>query len=307
MIDLSVIIPVYNSEDNLIELTHQLFDSLKSYQFELIFINDLSRDNSWDVIKEICITRNNIIGIDLRKNFGQDNAIMAGLFKAQGNFIVIMDDDLQHSPYDIPALYSKCKEGYDVCYAKFIHIKQVLWKNIGSYINGFVAEILINKPKNIYLSPFMIIKKDIIEKIIEYDGPYPYIQGLIFNITDNITQINIEHNDRYKGNSNYNFIRSFSLFLNLATNFSIIPLRFSTFIGIISSIIGFSMLPYYFIRYLQGNYQIQGWTTLVTLLLIFGGLILLSLGLIGEYLGRIYLKINRKPQYIIKEIITSGK
>ncbi|EKD28478.1 MAG: ribonuclease III [uncultured bacterium] len=307
MIDLSVIIPVYNSEDNLIELTHQLFDSLKSYQFELIFINDLSKDNSWDVIKEICITRNNIIGIDLRKNFGQDNAIMAGLFKAQGNFIVIMDDDLQHSPYDIPALYSKCKEGYDVCYAKFIHIKQVLWKNIGSYINGFVAEILINKPKNIYLSPFMIIKKDIIEKIIEYDGPYPYIQGLIFNITDNITQINIEHNDRYKGNSNYNFIRSFSLFLNLATNFSIIPLRFSTFIGIISSIIGFSMLPYYFIRYLQGNYQIQGWTTLVTLLLIFGGLILLSLGLIGEYLGRIYLKINRKPQYIIKEIITSGK
>lgn len=307
MTNLSIVIPVYNSADNLKELLAQVIDSLQKYQYEVIFINDHSKDKSWEIIKELCFLNNNIVGINLRKNFGQDNAIMAGLSKVQGNYVIIMDDDLQHSPYDIPALYNKCNEGFDVCYGNFVQKKHALWKKFGSYINGCIAEILINKPKNIYLSPFMIISREVIEKITQYDGPYPYIQGLLFNITTNITQINVNHYKRYKGKSNFNFIRSFSLFLNLVTNFSIIPLRFSTFIGIVSSIIGFSMVPYYFIRYFQGNYKFQGWTSLIVLLLIFGGLILFSLGIIGEYLGRIYLKINHKPQYIIKELINSKK
>jgi polyisoprenyl-phosphate glycosyltransferase len=305
--DLSIVIPVYNSEENLHELTRQLIDALHLYSYEIIFVNDHSKDKSWDVIKEICNSNKNITGLDLRKNFGQDNAIMAGLSKVKGDYTVIMDDDLQHSPYDIPPLYNECQKGFDICYAYFSNIKQALWKNIGSRINGYIAEILIKKPQNIYLSPFMVIRKEVIKKVVEYDGPYPYIQGLLYNITDNITQIDTPHHKRFKGKSNFNFIRSFSLFLNLATNFSVIPLRISAFTGIISSLTGFLMIPYYFIRYFQGNYKFQGWTTIVILLLIFGGLILLSLGLIGEYIGRMYLKINHKPQYVIKEIITNEK
>jgi len=307
MIEISIVIPVYNSEDNLVELCHQIFDALNNVKYEVLLINDQSKDNSWSIIKQICTEYKQVIGINLRKNAGQDNAIMAGLNYVKGNFIVIMDDDLQHSPYDIISLYENCIKNYtDICFGNFKRLKQAFWKNLGSWLNGKISEWLLDKPKNIYLSPFKIIRREVTDEIIKYTGPYPYIDGLLLSVTNSMIQINIEHHKRFKGKSNFNLPRSISVFLKHVTTFSVTPLRIASIIGIITSITGFVLIPYYLYEYLFNYNIVEGWTTLVILLLIIGGLILLSLGIIGEYLGRSYLNINKKHQYIIKEITTHG-
>jgi len=300
---ISIVIPVFNSEEILLELSRQIQDALTGLDYELILVNDKSVDGSWEKIRQLAGSHQNITGINLRKNFGQDNAIMAGLNFASGSYTVIMDDDLQHSPEDIIKLYHKCREGYDICYANFIKKKQAFWKNFGSWLNGKIAEILIGKPKYIYLSPFQIIRKDVIDRVIEYRGPYPYLQGLLLDLTDNVTQIDIKHHKRYKGESNFNFIRSLRIFIKLATSFSVIPLRVATLMGLISSVVGFLLILYYLFSHFFGERIVEGWTTIVLLQLTIGGLILLSLGAIGEYIGRIYLNINNKPQYNIKEVV----
>lgn len=303
MKEISIVIPVFNSADILPELNRQINNALVNIDYELILINDKSNDNSWEIIKRLTGSHRNLTGINLRKNYGQDNAIMAGLNFATGNYIVIMDDDLQHSPEDITRLHNKCKEGYDICYAYFLKKKQAFWKNIGSWLNGKVAEILLKKPKDIYLSPFQIISRDIIDKVTKYHGPYPYIQGLLLDLTDNITQIDVGHHKRHAGKSNFNFIRSSRIFFKLITSFSVIPLRISTIMGFFLSSIGFILVPFYIYRYLFGDRIVEGWITIVLLQLIIGGFILVSLGVIGEYIGRMYLNINNKPQYNIKEVI----
>ena len=210
MKDISIVIPVYNSEGNLIELARQVHDALAEMSYELIFVNDGSKDGSWEIIVQLCRQNHNVIGVNLRKNSGQDNAIMAGLSNARGNYTVIMDDDIQHSPYDIIKLYDECRQGYDVCYGHFLKKNQALWKNMGSWFNGKIADVLIDKPKHIYLSPFQIIRKEVVDEVLKYKGPYPYVQGLLLQTTSNVTQITIAHHERYKGKSNFNFLRSIS-------------------------------------------------------------------------------------------------
>lgn len=303
-IDISVVIPVYRSEDNLPELVSRIELALKDFAFELVLVNDCSPDRSWMVIEDLCKKYDFITGLSLMKNSGQDNAIIAGLNYVSGSYVVIMDDDLQHDPKDILKLYQKCKEGYHVCYANFNLKKQAAWKNFGSWLNGKLAEILINKPKGIYLSPFEMLKYEVVHEIIKYKGSHPYIQGLIFNVTDNVCQVDVEHHERYSGTSNYNFIKSINVFLRLATGFSVKPLRFASVLGFISSLSGFIMIPIYLYQYFSNDYKnIEGWTTLVILLLLIGGLILMSLGIIGEYLGRMYIDISNKPQYTIESRI----
>ena len=308
MKQLSIIIPVFNSEGNIAELSRQLMDALKDFSFEVIFVNDGSRDKSWDVIKQATVENNNIIAINLRRNFGQDNALMAGISRATGNYIVIMDDDLQHSPYDILKLYNKCSEGYDVCYAHFPGKHQRMWKDFGSWLNGAFAYWLLGKPKGIYMSPFKIIRKEVALSLLQYPGPFPYIDGLILDFTTNVTYVDVEHYQRHKGKSNYNFFRSFGVFLKTVTSFSVIPLRIATTIGFITAITGFIIALYLLIKYLTITYyEVEGWTSLIVTLLIIGGILLMSIGLIGEYLGRMFLTLNKKPQYSIGEIIGKGE
>ena len=229
---------------------------------------------------------------------------MAGLRVSKGNYIVIMDDDLQHSPLDILKLYNECNTGYDVCYALFPDKKQSGWKNTGSWLNGKISEKLLNKPKEIYLSPFKIIKREVIDEIIKYNGPYPYIDATILTITSNLTQIEVEHHPRYKGKSNYNLFRSVLVFVKHVTNYSIYPLRLVTITGFVAAIISFILGILYLVQYIFGyDHKVEGWITIVILLVFFGGLILMCLGLIGEYIGRIFLSVNNKPQYTIDKII----
>lgn len=303
-IEISIIIPVYNSS-SIIEELHKRISKVILISHEIIFVNDCSKDESWDKIVSLSKQYKSITGINFRKNSGQDNALLAGLRIAKGNYCVIMDDDLQHNPDDILQLYNECKKGFDVCFANFTDRKQTLVKNIGSNTNGKLAEILVSKPKGIYLSPFKIINKSTVAEIAKFSGPYPYIDGIILTITQNLTQINVGHLPRLSGKSNYTFSKSVSVLMKLFTGFSVLPLRLATITGCVATIVGFVLILKYLYDYFISKNYIEGWTTVVVLIIFFGGLILITLGIIGEYIGRMYLTLNNKPQYSISEIIKS--
>jgi len=214
-----------------------------------------------------------------------------------------MDDDLQHSPYDIPKLYTQAQKGFDVVYADFKQKKQKLWKNLGSWLNGKVSEITLGKPKGIYLSPFKIISGSVVKEMCKLNNLFPYIDGLIFQVTKNITQINIEHHKREYGKSNFTLLKSMQVFFRMMFGFSTFPLNFATYIGFFSSTMGFLLAIYFLVKFLLGLEPLTGWTSLIMVILILGGLILLALGIIGKYIGQMYLTINNSPKYIVKETV----
>ena len=303
-IQISIIVPVYNSEDCLEELNNQIFVALQDFNYELILVNDRSKDKSWEKITSLVENNKRIKGISLKKNSGQDNAIMAGLGHTRGEYVVIMDDDLQHSPNDIPKLYEKCRQGFDICYALFQRKKQSLWKNVGSKFNDFLAELFLKKPRELYLSPFKILHESLVKEIINYKGPFPYIDGIILSLTSKVTQIEIVHHKRHEGKGNYNLFRSVSVFLKHVTGYSLYPLRIATIIGLMAASFSFLLGVYFVIDYLTNDRRVEGWITLVLLIVFFNGLILMCLGLIGEYVGRIYLTITSKRQYVIDKLIS---
>lgn len=303
MVELSVVVPVYNSEACLEELARQIAEALREVSHELILVNDQSPDGSWRVIRRLCEKDTSVIGINLRKNAGQDNAILCGMRRARGAFVAVMDDDLQHSPHDIPALLEQCRKGeLDVCYARLFAMKEAWWKRAGSWLNGKMAEIVIDKPAALYLSPFKVMNREIVEEIIKYTGPFPYVDGLIMGVTRNLGQIDIPHNARYRGKSNYTVAKSVLVFLRVATGFSVWPLRFSSYLGITCALCGFALALFYLVQYVFLDSRVEGWITLVILQLVLGGVLLFSIGVVGEYVGRLYLNCNGKPQATVKEV-----
>ena len=302
---ISAVIPVYNSEECLPELMGRLTDALNeiSEDHQIILVNDCSPDNSWEIMAGLADKYEKLKCINLRRNFGQDCAIMAGLHHAKGQVIVIMDDDLQHSPDDLSVLVEMLGDKYDVCYAYFEKKKQTLFKNLGSWFNGKFAELTIEKPPHVYLSPFKAIRHEVIEEMIKYDGPYPYIDGLIFRATRNITQTKLEHHARYKGEGNFTLLKSLSVWARVVTTFSVKPLRLATLLGLASSGIGFMMALYFIYKRLWGDEYIPyGWASTFVTILFLGGIQLMTLGVIGEYVGRTFIQNNREPQFIIREI-----
>ena len=301
LVDISIVIPVYNSEDCLEECTAQISQHLSGHKYEIILVDDQSLDESWQKITSLSKLHENIHGLSLRKNSGQDSAIMAGLRVAQNELIIIMDDDLQHNPSDILGLVDHCLEfDLDVCYANFIRKKQATWKNLGSWLNMKLLEILLKKKKGIYTSPFKVIRKDLVNEIIKYEGAYPYLDAIIISLTDNYSQIDTTHHLRFAGKSNYNLYRSVAVFLKMFFSFSSLPLRIAFIMGLIMSclsfIIGIIFIIFYF---LDKESIVSGWTSLVVLLTFLGGIQLLFLGIIGEYVGRTYVKVNHNAQYTI--------
>ena len=307
--NISVVIPVYNSEDCLSELVKKLTEVLDNLGkiYEIVLVNDCSPDNSWSKIVELCKIYDKLKGINLRRNFGQDCAIMAGLNNSSGEYVIIMDDDLQHDPKDIPTLLGRLEKGYDVCYALFESKKQSWFKNFGSWFNGKVAEIVIKKPKEVYLSPYKAIKRGVIDEIIKYDGPYPYVDGLIFRVTRNITQVKVEHHERYAGKGNYNLIKSIRVWLRLATNFSVFPLRVAMVWGFIASGIGFLLALYFIIQHIINGQSPMGWASMIVTVLFLGGVQLVAIGTIGEYIGRLFIYYSKEPQFVVREIVRKAE
>ena len=302
-VQVSVVIPVYNSQDCLDELARRLADVLdgSGRTYEIVLVDDCSPDNSWQKIVELCQTYDQLKAINLRRNFGQDSAIMAGLNEARGGYVVIMDDDLQHDPEDIPALLAELDKGYDVCYARFSTKKHNWFKNFGSWVNDKAANVVLKKPKGVYLSPYKALKKEVADEIIRYDGPYPYVDGLLFRVTRNITQVLVEHHRRYSGKGNYNLAKSIRVWLRLATNFSVTPLRMATILGFASSGIGFLLALVFVIQRLVVGKAPAGWASLIVTVLFLGGIQLVAIGIIGEYVGRLFLHHSRQPQFVVRE------
>lgn len=305
---LSIVIPVYGSELILPELVVQIqkvMDGLEDIRgnYEMIFVCDKSPDNSWRVIQSLSQNNSRINGVLLRMNAGQHNALMAGFAKARGEIIVTMDDDLQHSPTDIPELLQKIEQGYDVAYARFKNRNHALWKLAGSRINNFVAGYLMQKPKDLYLSPFRAMKAAICDDILCYRGPYVYVDGLILSVTRNIASVDVNHYDRYEGDSGYGLRKSVSLWLKMATSFSIIPLRLTSMLGLFFAGLGFFLAILLIVQKFTLNLMPIGWSSLIVTILIVGGVQLLALGMIGEYLGRVLLTINSRPQYVIADTV----
>jgi len=304
-IGISIVVPVYNSEACVEELVNRLAAVLDEFgkACEIVLVNDCSTDHSWEKISGLCQTFTMLRGINLRKNFGQDCAIMAGLKNSSGQIVVIMDDDLQHDPRDIPALITEVQRGNDICYALFPAKKHTRFKNFGSWFMGQVEDVILKKPKHIYLSPFKAIRREVIDNVLQYDGPYPFIDGLLLRVTRNITQVSIEHHERYAGSSTDNLINSIKIWSRLATNFSIIPLRLATLLGFVSSGIGLILGLFFLIQYFIGVKAPVGWFSTIVVVLFLGGIQLLTIGIIGEYVGRLFLHTSKEPQFIVKEKI----
>jgi len=306
---LSIVVPVYRSEDCLEALISEIGDALEptGHDYEVVLVNDCSPDNSWPVIKTLWRSNPRIVGVDLRRNFGQDNALITGLRLARGSYVAIMDDDLQHHPRDLPALLQKIEEGSDAVYAVFRVKRQKWWKNFGSWFNGRIAELVINKPGNVYLSPYKIIRAEVVDMICKYEGPDPYIDGLLFQVTSRIDQIPVDHHPRYSGSSTYTLWKSLRVWGRLAFSFSARPLRLVSWFGFVFAALGLILavvVILYRLLYPQDfSPNAVGWASLMVALLVLSGIQMLFFGILGEYVGRTFLRVNEKPQASIREVL----
>jgi polyisoprenyl-phosphate glycosyltransferase len=304
-IEISIVVPVYRSEQIVELLVEKVAEAMrlagKDSGFELILVNDASPDGSWNKIREVASQHAFVRGISLARNFGQHNATMAGLHQARGEIVVIMDDDLQHPPNSIMALVDAVRGGNDVCYTNYVGRKHALWKQAGSKFNDLVASFLLKKPRGLYLSSFKAVHRRIADQILRYDGPYAYIDGLILDATRSIAVVPIEHQSRHAGSGNYGLRRSISLWLKMATSFSVVPLRIASLAGLTLAGISAVMMILVILQKLLHPDTQTGWASLVTVVLFMGSMQLLCLGIMGEYLGRAYLKLNHKPQFVIRD------
>lgn len=303
--ELSIVIPVYGSASILPSLVARLEEVLVPELgvdgFEVVLVHDAGPDNAWHVIRDEARTRPWLIGVDLRRNAGQHNAIMAGLGFARGRYIVTMDDDLQHDPADVPRILQTLRDGADLCYVQFEGRKHALWKRAGSRFNDMVAARLLKKPEGLYLSPFRGFVRELAEEARRYEGPFVYLDGLLVQSTSpkRIATLLGQHHARSDGHSGYSLSKSISLWLQMATSFSIVPLRFVSLAGVLASCVAFLLAVVVLWQKLHSPQMPVGWPSLIITILFMGGLQLLALGVIGEYTGRVLLNINNRPQYII--------
>lgn len=297
---LSVIIPVYNSENSIARLVGQLQEALKEISFEVILINDNSRDNSERICKNLTQTYHNIRFISLRRNFGEFNAVMCGLNWAKGEFCVMIDDDFQNPPEEILKLLQLAEsDDYDVVYTYYAQKQHAPHRNLGSKIVNWITSYLLNKPKDLYLSSFKLIRREVVQEIIKYQGPYPYIDGLIFRITTNIGKIQVSHQKREAGASNYTWKKLISLFLNILFCYSSLPIRLFMPIGIAMFTLGFVLLFFLTGQWLIGP-DPKSWQVITATIILIGGFQSILLSVLGEYIGKSFMAQSGQPQYVIK-------
>ena len=299
---ISYVIPCYGSEHTIIgvvtDIKTLMKQDLKNYQFEIILVNDGSPDRVHNVIIENYSKDKDIKYIQLSKNFSQHNAVMAGLHHTTGDVIICLDDDGQSPVYEVPKLLNELNEDVDVVYAKYRAKKHSRFRNFGSKINDYMLRMMLGKPQDLYISSFFAMKRYVKDAMIEYKNPYPYLGGLILRITDRIKNVETDHLGRNDGSSGYNIRKLLKLYVNGLTNFSVKPLRISLFFSVTFILIAVIASVYLVINKLLNPEIPVGWTSMMIVLLFVGAAITFLLGLIGEYIGRIYISINNIPQYV---------
>ncbi len=302
----SFVIPCYRSEKTLAGVVDEIknkMSQLTQYDYEIVLVNDCSPDGTFAVIRELCDKNSNIIGIDHTKNFGQHAALMAGFHFVSGDIIVCLDDDGQTPADEVDKLLDLIEKGYDVVYAKYDNKQHSLFRNFGSKVNSKMTEVMLGKSKELYISSYFAAKRFIVDEMLKYQNAYPYVIGLVLRTTKNITNVEVNHRKRADGVSGYSLKKLLALWMNGFTSFSILPLRLATYCGSIVAVIGFVMAAITIILKLVDPNRVIGWSSTFSTMLILGGLILLVLGMIGEYVGRIYISINNSPQYVIRTVL----
>lgn len=303
---ISFVIPCYCSEKTIEAVVEEIIAKVQEqsqYDYEIILVNDFSKDDTKNVIWKMAEENHRIVAIDFSRNFGQHSAMMAGFQKVRGKYVVGLDDDGQMPIESIFDLIKELENGADVAFGAYEEIKQKWYRNLGSKVNVWMTEILLEKPKKLYMSSFWAGKRFVIEEVLRYDGAYPYIGGLLLRITKNMVSVPVKHRERSAGKSGYTFFKLINLWMNGFTAFSVKPLRFATFCGGISAAAGFIFGIVMIIRKLLNPDILLGYASTITVLLFIGGMIMLLLGILGEYIGRIYICMNKAPQYVVKEVV----
>ena len=303
--EFSVVVPVYNSAESL----HELYKRLQSVffkmgkGFEIIFVNDCSKDESMRILREINKQNENVTVIDLYRNFGQQNALMCGFKFCQGKYIVTIDDDLQNPPEEIPKLFEKLADGYDAVFGTYINKKDKFYKNTASIIFRKLNHKIFEVKNNLKFSSFRIIKKEIIDQIKNTNTAFPYISGMIVQTTRNITNVTLKHEKRKYGKSNYTLKKLFKISFNLLINHSTILLRVFGYIGLVVSLLSFSIGLIFMTKQIISGKAPAGWTSLIVLVSFYNALILIIFFVIGEYISRILKETSKTNQYAIKEVL----
>ena len=300
---LSIVVPVYNGALSVPVLVRALSHLTVPGGIEIVLVNDCSPDNSLEVCRGLC--RRDEVAltvVNLARNFGEHNAVMAGLRYAHGAHVITMDDDLQNPPEEVVRLWHHAKDNdYDVVYSYYAVKKHSSWRNLGSCLTNWCADHLLDKPKGLYLSTFRCMNAFTVKAVLEHTGPFPYIDGLIMQVTQNIGRMEVAHSPRETGESNYTLRRLVRLFLSMFLNFSVIPLRMATLIGTCMAALGVAG----FLIVLVEAFSVgtpAGWASLMAATLLLAGVQLMMLGLLGEYIGRVFLTINRKPQFVVRNV-----
>ena len=300
----SFVIPCYRSENTLegvvLEIK-EVMNKLAQYTYEVILINDSSPDNTWNTIERLSSENDNIIGINFSKNFGQHAALMAGMRETTGDYVVCMDDDGQTPANEVDKLLTALEEGADAVYARYGNKKHSLFRNFGSRANDLMTRVMLGKPKELFVSSYFGVKRFVVEDMIRYQNSYPYVIGLVLRATKNIVNVDVTHREREEGRSGYTLKKLLGLWFNGFTAFSVTPLRIATVIGCICAVVGFAYGLYVFIRRLVDPNMVMGFSSIMCTILFVGGMLMIMLGLVGEYIGRIYISLNNSPQYVIRE------
>lgn len=303
---ISFVVPCYRSENTITSVVEEVKTEMAAhsdYDYEIVLVNDNSPDNVWDVIAKLSESDKRIKAIRLLRNFGQHSALMAGYGVCTGDYVVTIDDDGQTPVDQTFILMDKLLEGFDVVYGKYEKRKDNLFRKIGTGINNWMSKTLLGKPKDLHLTSFFVARVKIIKEICNYKNGFPYIWGLVLRTTKSIANATIQHKERIEGESGYTLGKLLNLWMNGFTAFSVKPLRISATVGIISSALGLLGIIYVVVDKIIHPEVAAGFSSLMAVLLLIGGLLLLSMGLIGEYVGRIYMCINATPQYIVRDTI----
>lgn len=302
----SFVIPCYRSAQTIGRVVEEIDTTMKGlsgYAYEIVLVNDASPDDTFDVIRGLCTERGDICGVNLAKNFGQHAALMAGFRHARGDVVVCLDDDGQTPADEAGKLLAKLEEGYDVVYAKYTHKQHSLFRNFGSKVNELMTRAMLGKPKELYISSYFAMRRFVAQELIRYENPYPYVIGLVLRATKKIANVEVTHREREIGTSGYTVRKLLGLWFNGFTAFSVKPLRIATVIGVISACVGFLYGIYTVVKKFLNPAVPVGFSALMAAIVFFCGLILLMLGIIGEYIGRIYISMNNSPQYVIRECV----
>ena len=303
-VGLSIVVPVYRGAATVGTLVAELSKLKPEGGIEIVLVNDGSPDNSGDVCRELARTATvPMTYIEHARNFGEHNAVMTGLRHARGAYVITMDDDLQNPPEEVLKLYDHARlGGFDVVYTRYAVKEHEGWRNLGSRFANWVADQLMDKPKGLYLSSFRCMSALAVSEVIKYRGPYPYVDGLLMQVTQRLDSIEVKHFARVEGRSNYTMRRLIRLWMNLATNFSVLPLRMAVIAGVAMGCLGLVAALWVIIEALLGETP-SGWASLMTVTLLIAGVQFLVLGVMGEYVGRAFMSANGKPQGVVREVI----